>query len=631
MNFIVLVKQVPDVAHVPQEAWDREKGTLKRAILDAVTNPLDLQALTFACRIKESCPGSRILCLAMGPHQAREMLEDCLSRGADEAVLLTDTRFSGADTPATAYSLAMAVRKIARDIFHSNDYTIISGMQSVDGDTAQVPPQVAEELGIEHIAYARSFSFDPGGNLLIQRIGPKGFEKIQPLRCPVLITMTNCLAPLCRSFHRARDARFASILEWDADAINADKDRIGFKGSRTWVSRIFSATEERAKPCSYPLNMDELLDRIEADYRQGALKAGHLEARYELGNKTPAYHGEVWVYAETAGGALSGVSLELLGKARELAGSLKVQVGAILVGKDTQKTIACLFAAGADKVYLAEHALLKDFLPCPYTKATSSLVLRYRPQIFLFGATPLGRELAPRIAYATGAGLTADCTALQIDDYKQAGIDRVAILKQSRPALGGNIMATIMTKDSPFQMATVRPGVFSMPSLDHSRQGELIRAEVVLEEKDLGSRIVWVEPAFEKAHLEEADIVVAGGRGMGSRAELEKQLAPLADALSRWLKGKAEVAGSRMAVEDGFIGHDRQVGQTGQTVKPRLYVAVAISGAVQHVTGMQGSGVILSVNRDPHARIFHHSDYGLVGPFEEGLPKLIEAIRRRTK
>jgi electron transfer flavoprotein alpha subunit len=636
MNIIVLVKQVPDISHIPEEAWDHEKGTLKRGVLDTVFNPLDLQALTFACQMRDthSLSGKgRVVALTMGPNQAREMLEDCLSRGADEAVLLTDMKFAGADTPATAYALAQAVRKIGQEILNDNSYVLISGMQSVDGDTAQVPPQVAEALDIEHIAYARSFRFDPQGTLLVDRIGPKGIETVQPTHYPVLITTTNCVLPVNRSFHRLRSACVAGAAKlhiWGADAIRADEDKTGFKGSRTWVYRIFSSVHQRAKPCEYPKAMEDLLDRLERDYKRGPRKAVEARAPYVLGDRTPSYQGEVWVFAEQENGVLADVSRELLGKAKELGRSLKEKVAAVLVGDNVQGLTQDLFAAGADKVYLAEHGLLKDFLPFPYKKTVAAMVLRYRPQIVLFGATPLGRELAPRIAYATGAGLTADCTGLEIDDHIKGDEVLVAILKQTRPALGGNIMATIMTKDSPFQMATVRPGVFKALSPALSGKGEIVRFEPALEDKDLRSRIILSKPALEKAHLEEADIIVCGGRGMGSRADFEKYLPPLAQALARWLKCQVEVAGSRMAVEDGFIGHERQVGQTGQTVAPKLYIAIAVSGAVQHITGMQNAGVVLALNKDPHARIYNYSDYGIVADFEDAVPELIEAIQRRA-
>ena len=210
MDCIVLVKQVPDVANIPEDAWDRDKGTLRRAMLDSVLNPLDLQALTFAHRITERDPSARTVYLTMGPPQARDVLLDCIARVPGEAVLLTDRTFAGADTVATAYSLARAIERIDRELLDGKrDYAIVCGMQSVDGDTAQVPPQIAEDLGIEQIAYAEGL--EPGPDLRIRRIGPEGTEIVRPLRTPVLLTVTACMDALYPSFHLERAARQTEI------------------------------------------------------------------------------------------------------------------------------------------------------------------------------------------------------------------------------------------------------------------------------------------------------------------------------------------------------------------------------------------------------------------------------------
>ena len=203
MDCIVLVKQVPDISNIPEDAWDREKGTLRRAMLDSILNPLDLHALTFASRLTDGDPEAQTVFLSMGPPMAREVLVDCLSRVPGEAILLTDNAFAGADTGATAYSLACAIRRIERELFDGRrDYAIVTGMQSVDGDTAQVPPQIAEELGIDHIAYAKDLRTEP--TLAIRRIASEGVEDVHPLRWPILITVTACTEPLYRSFARAR-------------------------------------------------------------------------------------------------------------------------------------------------------------------------------------------------------------------------------------------------------------------------------------------------------------------------------------------------------------------------------------------------------------------------------------------
>jgi electron transfer flavoprotein alpha subunit len=622
LDCIVLVKQVPDVSNIPEDAWDREKGTLKRAMLDSILNPLDLQALTFAGRITAAAPGSRTIYLSMGPPQARETLIHCLSRVPGTAVLLTDRAFAGADTVATAYSLACAIRRIEKEILGGGrDYVIVTGMQSVDGDTAQVPPQIAEELGIEHIAYAKGLETEP--ELRIHRIGPEGTEIVRPLQYPVLVTVTACMDPLYRSFHLTREARAGVVHEWSAESVGADPGRTGLVGSRTQVYRIFSPSEERQKACEFVHEPAQLIERIKARYLDsgGGVVAAESEA-YSLEGKTPSYTGEFWVLAEREGSGIRSVSMELLGKARELAAGLGVKVGAVLPCGEAGSLPEELIAAGADRVYVLEHPLLCDFVPMPHKEAISKLVREYKPQVMLFGATPMGRELAPRVAYACDSGLTADCTKLEIGDHAKGSVNLVGILKQTRPALGGNIMATILTKDSPTQMATVRPGVFRAPPSDPARKGEVVRLKVDLDEHKLRVRAISVEAVVARASIRDADIVVAGGHGLRSKADFERYLNPLAEGLARLLGANVKVAASRIAVEDGFTTHDRQVGQTGQTVQPKLYLAIGISGAVQHISGMQGSEIIVAINKDPKARIFNYADLGMIGDIETIVPGL---------
>jgi electron transfer flavoprotein alpha subunit len=495
----------------------------------------------------------------------------------------------------------------------NRDYVIVTGMQSVDGDTAQVPPQIAEELGIDHIAYAKDLVTEP--QLAVRRIAAEGIEDVHPVRWPVLVTVTACTDPLYRSFERTREARHAEIHEWNAKSVDADPARIGLKGSWTQVYRLFSPSEDRPKTCEYIRNPAELIGKIAARYRQAAPGAEvSVEDGYDLGDREPSYHGEFWVFAEREGDGVRSVSLELLGKVRQLASSLGERVGAVLPCAEAGDRPAQLIAAGADVVYLIEHPLLGSFDPMVHKHALADLVRERKPQVMLFGASPLGRELAPRVAYACRSGLTADCTRLEIGDFSKGTTNLVAILKQTRPALGGNVMATIMTKDSPTQMATVRPGVFKVPEPDSTRTGE----------------IVPVESFASKVSIRDADVIVAGGHGFRSRADFDTYLQPLAVGLGNLLGASTKVAASRMAVEDGFTTHDYQVGQTGQTVQPRLYVAIGISGAVQHITGMQGSEIVIAINKDPKARIFNYADYGVVGDIETVVPELVRATEGKA-
>ena len=328
----------------------------------------------------------------------------------------------------------------------------------------------------------------------------------------------------------------------------------------------------------------------------------------------------VWVYAETDGANLAEISLELLGKGRELADRLDAELAALLIGHGVEDLAPELIAHGADKVILAEHPRLVYYLTLPYSRIAIELIEKYRPAILLVGATNTGRDLAPRIASRMRTGLTADCTDLQIGDYKFGKKKWEDILLQIRPAFGGNVIATIATPQTRPQMATVREGVMRPPAPDHSRTGEVIRIEPDVTEEDLIVNIIDRVKAEKKVNLKGARIVVSGGMGVGSKENFE-----IIHELARTLG--AEVGASRAAVDAGFIGRDHQVGQTGVTVRPSLYIACGISGAIQHRAGMQESQRIIAINTDPNAPILSIAHYGIIGDLHEAIPKLIKAYR----
>ncbi|MDD5127666.1 MAG: electron transfer flavoprotein subunit alpha/FixB family protein, partial [Dehalococcoidales bacterium] len=278
------------------------------------------------------------------------------------------------------------------------------------------------------------------------------------------------------------------------------------------------------------------------------------------------------------------------------------------------------------KVYLAEHDLLADFLPVPYTKAVADLIFRHKPQIMLFSATPLGRELGPRVAYRAKSGLTADCTGLDTVDFQRGRQEFTGVMRQTRPALGGNIMAAIITQNSLVQMSTARPGVMRALTPDSQRNGEIIEYSPNLTEGDLGARIIAAERRELTSDISEAGAIACGGAGCKTRDNFEKYIVPLAESLGQFLGEKAMVGATRPAVEMGFIERTHQIGQTGYTVKPRVYVAVGISGAVQHLTGMQNSDIIVAINKEPKAPIFKAADFGVVGNMEEVVPQFIHAL-----
>ncbi|MFC1783594.1 electron transfer flavoprotein subunit alpha/FixB family protein [Planctomycetota bacterium] len=335
-------------------------------------------------------------------------------------------------------------------------------------------------------------------------------------------------------------------------------------------------------------------------------------------------NGEVWIFAEQQGGKLNDVPLELLSKGRNLADQLSVKLSAVLAGADVKSLSDELIAHGADKVYLVENPLLQDYQTIAYTKMLCELIEKHQPQIVLYGATSIGRDLAPRVASTLKAGLTADCTDLRIGDYTELKTKKVHknLMLQIRPAFGGNIIATIVNYNWWPQMATVREGVMPMPQPNGKNKGQIVSESVTLSPQDLPLEILDRHHQAKKVNLKAARIIVAGGAGLGSRDNF-RQIWDLANCLG------AAVAGSRAAVDLGFIDHDHQVGQTGTTVRPALYIAVGISGAVQHAAGMAQAAKIVALNNDPDASIFQYAHYGIVGDLNEVIPKLIKAIRTK--
>ena len=338
--------------------------------------------------------------------------------------------------------------------------------------------------------------------------------------------------------------------------------------------------------------------------------------------------GEVWIFAEQEEGKLADIAFELLGKARELADKLGVKVGAALLGEGVEPLAKDLVAGGADVVHLVDDPALKVFRNKAYRHAMVELVKECAPQIVIFGATHMGRDLAPAVASALRCGLTADCTDLQIGDFtdKKTGEEFKNVLKQIRPAFGGNIIATIVNPRHWPQMATVREGV--MKPLDRREEGRGKREEVVvrhasrLEGVDIPVEVVEIVRKTSSVNLKGSRIIVAGGAGVGSKENF-KLLHELAATLG------GAVGGSRAAVDLGYCEHERQIGQTGVTVRPALFISCGISGAVQHLAGMQDSAKIIAINTDPEAPIFKVAHYGIVGDLNVVIPKLIKAIRNK--
>jgi electron transfer flavoprotein alpha subunit len=334
----------------------------------------------------------------------------------------------------------------------------------------------------------------------------------------------------------------------------------------------------------------------------------------------------VLVFIEQEENRIADVSLELLGKGQELAQALGSQVWALLCGYQLDGLAETVIQSGADRLLVADHPELEIYRTLPYSRVVIDLLEERHPYIFLIGATPVGRDLAPRVASALQAGLTADCTDLQIGDYTARKENTIYkdLLYQIRPAFGGNLIATIVNPHTRPQMATVREGVMRPLKPDPGRSGIVEKITPRFAPQDLALQVLSREVRESTVNLKDTPVIVAGGGGVSSKEEFD-----LIRDVANLLGG--EVGASRAAVDAGFISREHQVGQTGTTVHPRLYVAVGISGAIQHRAGMDKSNKIIAINTDPNAPIFQLAHYKIVGDLEEVLPLLIQALREKAK
>ncbi|MBN6188253.1 FAD-binding protein [Aneurinibacillus sp. BA2021] len=331
-----------------------------------------------------------------------------------------------------------------------------------------------------------------------------------------------------------------------------------------------------------------------------------------------ADHEGVWVFIDQTDGVIAGVSLELLGAGRRLADKLNTPLSGFMLGHHIESLAQTCFEYGADQMYIIDDPVLKDYRSETYMKGTVDLCNKYKPEIILYGATINGKDLASAVATDLATGLTADCTMLDVEPQKR-------LLEASRPAFGGNIMATILCKNHRPQMATVRSKVMKALEPQKGRQGTIIHEPLGMHEADLQTKVLdIVRETGTRVKLDEAHIIVAGGKGLGD-AKGFQICYDLAEVLG------ASVGASRDAVEAGWIDHHYQIGQTGVTVTPKIYFAIAISGAVQHIVGMQNSEFIIAINKDPDAPIHSVATYSIIGDAFDVVPKLIEAFKKVVK
>jgi electron transfer flavoprotein alpha subunit len=360
----------------------------------------------------------------------------------------------------------------------------------------------------------------------------------------------------------------------------------------------------------------EILKQLSQEKAAGAPAEEEEDSEEAKLKKFLAQYRGVWVFIEQTDCIPAKVSWELLGVGAQLASALKVELCAVVLGHNVEKLCHEAFTYGATKAYLIDDEILHNYRTAPYLESFCSLVQKYKPEVVLMGATGLGRDLAGAVATRLRTGLTADCTGLGIDEKRQ--------LLQTRPAFGGNIMATIFCEQRRPQMASVRPHVMPMPTKNENATGEIIREKIAMKEQDILTKVL--EVINDAGHMDSVDIggaefIVSGGRGMMSKENF-KILQDLAEELG------GVVACSRSAVDAGWMPVERQVGQTGKTVRPKIYIACGISGAIQHLVGMQDSDLVIAINRDREAPIFEVATFGIVGDLFSIVPAITEHIRQ---
>ena len=612
MKIAVCIKQVPVVSLLK---FDNETRRVVRDGVPSEVNPFDVLGMSLAANLKQE-HDAEVVVFTMGPPQARDALVQCLAMGADGAVHLNDRAFAGSDTLATARALAMA---LARD-----DYDlIICGRNSVDAETGQVGAEIAEMLDLPQVSGVRHLELDAsdgGAAITVERVTDEGYDVV---RCelPALITATEDVAPEIYPRRAARQAALEKpITTLTAADLSDDASVFGAGGSPTWVSEIYSIEPERegivVRDKAAGEAVAELMAYLDGrgvfDGSNGSSDAAAIErgGRRERGDV-----GAIWVVAETLGGELRPVTLELLGRSRELADALDTCVEAALIGDDVARHADALTAYGADAVWVAQDGRLADYEVSQYTAVLADAIREHNPYAVLLGSTVMGRELAARLAGRLSLGLTGDCIGLEVDDEGR--------LVQLKPAFGGNIVAPILSSTKPY-MATVRPGLLTPVAPDYG-VAPVVRHISLDGLGEPRARIIErvADESAEGAELDSAHTIVSVGKGIGGPENLPL-LRELADALG------APLGATRDVTELGWLPRQYQIGLSGKSVSPNLYFAVALSGVFNHTVGIGKAGTVVAINSSARAPIFQSADFGIVGDYAEVVPELIRALEERA-
>ncbi len=640
LKIITIMKQVP----LPTEMRMGADGLMDRTKAKSTINADCTFGLEQGLQIKKHVPDAELIVVSMGPPSFEQSLKKSLAMGYDRAILLSDRKLGGSDTFATGYAIASLLKKLGFSKDSKEPFIIFSGRQTTDGDTAHVPSQTAENLGIPQATFVEKVEYK-GDHLKVRRIIEGGYQVLKvPIPCLISIapTATPARRPSLKGAIRAKNTKTEI---WSLDQTGADASVVGLNGSPTLVSKVVDIQKNRP-----PVNMisghepRDLADTLVVEFEKikDSMEGAHSEhTEPDQKNDAAAVKADVdfprvdfrkgargvltWI--EMHGDTPARSSLEILNPARKLADQLETQVTAIITGQNIKGVAAEIIAYGADEVVVVDDPRLKEYRILPVAAVLTQWMEHKRPEIALFGATTSGRELAPRIASRVHAGVTADCTSLKVGEYAHRVKKTLfyPVLESIRPTYGESKLATIIGFWCP-QMATARSGTFKILPKDPSRKGTVREFSPVFRDSDFSVEVLETKrEAGGGDNLFVADIIISGGRPAGDHDDF-KLIKELAQALQE--RGiNADWGASRHAVDNGYAPYARQVGQTGKTVRPKLYIAVAISGAIQHLAGMKESGKILAINQDPQAAIFRHSDFGIVRDYREVLPELIAKVK----
>jgi electron transfer flavoprotein alpha subunit len=636
------MKQVP----LPSEMRMGDDGLMDRTKAKSIINIDCAYGLEAGLQIKSEYPEAKLIVCSMGPPSFTESLESALAMGYDEAYLLSDRKLGGSDTYATGLAISHMLKHLGFGKGQDEDYIIVAGRQTSDGDTAHVPSQVAEFMGIPQGTFIETADF-VDGRVHAKRIIEGGYQMMSlPLPCAMSFTPTG-INPRRSTLSGAVKARKAEIKMFSIDDVDLGTELIGIGvpgegGSPTIVSKVATIKSERAPvKVAEGHNEVELVDSLLAQMKEGKNTLEVKEKKAKKEKKTDDTlrridfrkgASGILTWAEVVKGEISRPSLELLTPARDLANSLEegTTVTTLLIGKNVEGLAKELIAHGADEVIVVDDERLEEYRILPFSEIFAQVIKERNPEIALFAATTAGRELAPRIGVKAGSGVTADCTQLLIGEHKHRNKETkeqviyAPILESRRPTYGESKLATIIGFVCP-QISTARAGTFEVPARDDSKEGKITEFTPTLDESEFVSEII--ETVIGEGGMQglfEADIIVAGGRGTTSDGM--QMVKDLAEALKE--QGiNAEWAASRVMVDEGVSEYARQIGQTGKTVRPKVYVAIGISGAVQHIAGMKESDTIVAINNNAKETIFSNADFAIVGDYADVVPVLIEKVK----